>query len=122
MMGTISKIIGLVITGAGAVILFWGMNSDPSLSFVWFLIGMVVMSIGFGLISGGKEPETPEPPPPTVTEIICDSPECDFKELRDFEEGDYILKHMDVSCPKCEGSMTIQGIYIVREKEEEIQI
>ncbi|TFG08933.1 hypothetical protein EU538_06180 [Candidatus Thorarchaeota archaeon] len=121
-MGMISKIIGLIITGAGAVLLFWGMNSDPTYSFIWFLIGMIVMSIGFGLISGGKQPETPEPPPPTVTEIICDNLDCDFKELRDFEKGDYILKPIDATCPKCDGSMTIHGIYIIREKEEEIQI
>lgn len=121
-MGLISKLIGVLISAAGAVIVFFGMNGDPTYSYIWFIVGLMVMSVGFSLITAGRKQVEQEPPPPTVTEIRCNSPECDFKEIRAFEKGDYILKDIDAKCPKCDGSMTIQGVYVVKEEKEEDKI
>lgn len=119
-MGILSKIIGLALTGGGAVILVLGMNGTGDiLSYVFFFVGLLIMSMGFSLMTAGRGRKPPTPPPPTVTEIQCDSPECDFKEIRDFEKGDYILRPLEIKCPKCTGSMTIEGVYVVRPEPEE---
>ncbi len=116
-MGIISKIIGIALAGAGFFILYIGMTTGNDI--LMLFLGSVVMVMGFSLLTArsGKEP-TIKPPPPTVTEIRCDSPECEFKEIRDFESGDYILKPLGTTCPKCQGSLTIQGVYVVREEPE----
>lgn len=48
-----------------------------------------------------------------LTEIECGK--CDFKNIRKFSEGDYILKTVE-NCPKCNEPMIITSIY---QKEEE---
>jgi len=121
-MGMISKIIGLVLVAGGAAIMVFGMEGDPTLQFVWFFIGILMVSMGLTLITGGKKQVEQEPPPPTVTEIHCDNPECDFKEIRQFESGDYVLKPLDAKCPKCSSKMTIEGVYVVKEEKPEDQI
>jgi hypothetical protein len=114
-MGIVSKIIGVALAGAGFVVLFYGMSTTDVLSFVWSFIGLIIMSFGFALITAGK-PKEKKPPPPTVTEIRCSS--CDFKEIRDFKKGDYILMPVEDFCPKCQSSMAIEGVYIVRDEPE----
>ena len=52
-----------------------------------------------------------------MTEIRCGS--CEFKEIRDFMKGDYILKVVEEPCPKCQTKMTIEGVYIIREEPKE---
>ncbi|MFX0106828.1 MAG: hypothetical protein ACFE7R_00950 [Candidatus Hodarchaeota archaeon] len=116
-MGIVGKILGIMLAGVGAVIMFVGMN-DPVWSYVYLFIGLMVMSIGFSMLTSGKPKEEP-PPPPTVTDIRCDNPECTFKEIRDFKSGDYILKPLEATCPKCQNSMTIHGVYIVREEPDD---
>jgi len=120
-LGLISKVIGAIISGAGAFILFYGM-SDPNMSWVWFFIGLLVISIGFQMLTSGREPKAPKPPPPTITEVRCDNPNCDFKDIRDFQKGDYVLKPLDAKCPKCGSKMTIQGVYIVKEEEDKDKV
>lgn len=114
-MGLISKLLGAVFVVTGGTLFFLG-SGDPNLGFLYYFLGLIVMAMGFSLITagGGKKEETP--PPPTVTEIRCDNLECTFKEIRDFQNGDFILKSLDMACPKCQGSMTIQGVYVVREE------
>ena len=121
-MGMISKIIGLVLAAAGALIVVFGMDGDPGLQYVWFFIGLLLVSMGLTLVTGGRKQVEQEPPPPTVTEIHCDNPECDFKEIRQFESGDYVLKPIDAKCPKCSGTMTIEGVYVVKEDKPEDKI
>ncbi len=116
-MGIAGKLLGLVFAASGFFILWWGMGTNDALSFVWSFIGMFVMAMGFALLTSGRAQKEAKPPPPTVTEIRCNS--CDFKEIRDFQKGDYVLKAVDATCPKCQGSMTIEGVYIVREETED---
>ena len=117
MMGIVSKILGLAFAAAGFFVLWWGMGTAGSLSFVWSFIGMFVMAMGFALLTSGRQQKEVKPPPPTVTEIRCNS--CDFKEIRDFQKGDYILKAVEATCPKCQSAMTVEGVYIVREEPED---
>jgi hypothetical protein len=50
---------------------------------------------------------------PVVTTISCQK--CGFKNIRDFERGDYIFKETD-PCPKCNEKMSVASIY--REVDE----
>jgi len=114
-MSVLSRVIGIIFTGVGFVILFYGMGDTTLLSYVYSFLGILVMSMGFALLTGGRKKEE-KPPPPTVTEIKCNI--CDFKEIRDFQKGDYILKSVEQTCPKCQNPMTIEGVYIIREEPE----
>ena len=78
-MGIISKIIGAALAGIGAVVVFLGMN-DPNLSLVYWFIGLIVMSIGFSMITGGRKEVVQEPPPPTVRQsclVLVSRPRLD---------------------------------------------
>lgn len=50
---------------------------------------------------------------PVVTTIACKK--CGFKNIRDFQRGDYIFKEAE-PCPKCNEKMSVASIY--REVEE----
>ena len=50
---------------------------------------------------------------PVTTTILCQK--CGFKNLREFQRGDYIFKETE-ECPKCKEKMQISSIY--REAEE----
>ena len=115
-MGMVSKLIGIALASTGFILLFYGMNDPSVLSYVYSFLGLLVMSIGFALLTAGK-PKEEKTPPPTVTEIRCN--DCDFKEIRDFKKGDYILKAVEEVCPKCQKGMTIEGVYIIREEPKE---
>ncbi len=52
-------------------------------------------------------------PPRIATTILCQK--CGFKNIRDFERGDFIFKDTE-ECPKCKEKMMIASIY--REVEE----
>ena len=52
--------------------------------------------------------------PRVSTTIMCSK--CDFKNIRDFQRGDYIFKEAE-PCPKCNQKMVIASIY--REVKEE---
>ena len=115
-MGMISKLIGIALVATGFIILFFGMSDPTVMSYVYSFLGLLVMSLGFALLTAGR-PKEEKVPPPTVTEIRCD--DCDFKEIRDFKKGDYILKTVEEVCPKCQSGMTVEGIYIIREEPKE---
>ncbi|MCS7368324.1 MAG: hypothetical protein NDF57_01250 [archaeon GBS-70-058] len=46
----------------------------------------------------------------TVTRIRCDNDNCNYKEERFFQEGDYIFREVG-KCPKCNGNLYIDAIY-----------
>ncbi|MFP3985810.1 MAG: hypothetical protein ACLFU9_07615 [Candidatus Bathyarchaeia archaeon] len=57
---------------------------------------------------------------PINTTITCSK--CGFKEVRNFERGDYILKDFG-QCTKCEGNLMVSAIYreaAEKKKEEKI--
>ena len=55
--------------------------------------------------------------PRVSTTIMCNK--CGFKNVRDFQRGDYIFKEAE-SCPRCNEKMLIASIY--REVKEEKKI
>lgn len=54
--------------------------------------------------------------PKTVTTIECKK--CGFKNVREFQRGDYIFKELD-KCQKCDDKLIITAIYKeIKEKEK----
>ena len=53
--------------------------------------------------------------PKVITTLEC--PKCDFKNIRDFQRGDYIFKETG-PCQKCDEKMTITAIYHEAKKKE----
>lgn len=53
--------------------------------------------------------------PRVLTTLEC--PKCDFKNIRDFQRGDFIFKK-EGTCQKCDEPMTITGIYREPKKKE----
>ena len=75
----------LITGGFGLILVIYGVNKMRSRI-------IVIQPIEFNVM--------------TVAECV----KCGFKNVREFESGDYVLKkHGD--CPKCEGSMLITSIY-----------
>lgn len=57
---------------------------------------------------------------PVVTTTQC--AKCGFKNVRDFQRGDYIFKETEQQCPKCNENMNVAAIYReVKEKKKETQ-
>jgi len=55
---------------------------------------------------------------PINTTLECQK--CGFKNVREFQRGDYVFKHMEDQCPKCnEKTMTIGSIF--REVKEKVK-
>ena len=50
-----------------------------------------------------------------LTTIQCSN--CDFKDIREFHQGDYIFKEIQ-SCPKCNNKAIVSSIYRMMEKKE----
>lgn len=50
------------------------------------------------------------------TTIACQK--CGFKNVREFQRGDYILKEAE-KCPKCDEQMKVTAIYREKEKSED---
>jgi hypothetical protein len=116
-MSAFSRLLGLFISAIGAALIFLTIN-DPSQSFIWPFIGLLIISIGFNLLTAGRQSKAHKPPPPTITEIRCTNAGCDFKEIRDFKKGDYVLKPLEAKCPKCGSPIAIDGVYVVKEEEK----
>jgi len=130
--GLISKLIGISLAAVGFLLLFFGMNDTSVMSYVYSFLGLLVMAMGFALLTAGR-PKEEKLPPPTITEIKCN--DCDFKEIRDFKKGDYILKTVEEACPKCQTGMTIEeacpkcqtgmtieGVYMIREEPKKYNV
>ena len=93
-------------------------NSDP-LTGLFLLIGFVGLILSaYMLIQARRQVRSfTLEAPPVITTIVCSK--CGFKNVRDFEREDYILKDLG-SCTKCEGKMMISAIYReVKEKKKE---
>jgi len=96
------------------------MSKNQSVSAGYFtLIGSIglALSVYMLLQTQRKPPRVAFEMPRVITTILCQK--CGFKNIRDFQRGDYIFKEAE-SCPKCNEKMMIDSIYReVKEKEKE---
>jgi len=102
------------------IALFLGLSTYESqdLSAVpYMLIGFIGLAISaYMLLQFRRKPlRAAFEMPKVITTILCQK--CGFKNIRDFESGDYIFKETE-SCPKCSEKMMIAAIYReVKEKK-----
>lgn len=95
--------------------------NDPMMGF-YLLIGFVGLALSTYMLFQTRRRiqrftlETP----PIVTTTVCSK--CGFKNVRNFERGDYILKELG-PCTKCQGTTIISAIYReINEKRKEERI
>lgn len=95
--------------------------NDPMMGF-YLLIGFVGLALSTYMLFQTRrriQRFTLEEPP-TVTTMVCSK--CGFKNVRNFERGDYILKELG-PCTKCQGTTTISAIYReMKEKRKEERV
>ena len=82
---------------------------DPSAMY-FMLIGSIglALSVYILLQTQRKPSRVAFEMPQVITTILCQK--CGFKNIRDFQRGDYIFKEAE-SCPKCNKKMMIASIY-----------
>lgn len=74
------------------------------------ITGLVVSTYGFSLLFQARKaaPQLILKPQKVLTEVLCQK--CGFKNVRDFQRGDYMLQ-VSEKCPKCNEKMVIDSIY-----------
>jgi hypothetical protein len=91
-------------------------SQDPS-ALPYMLIGFIGLAISAYLLLQAKRKPLRRAfeMPKVITTILCQK--CGFKNIRDFERGDYVFKETE-PCPKCSEKMMIAAIYReVKEKK-----
>jgi len=106
--------LGLSLTAFSLAVIEYG-GGDPTQGSYFVLIGfMGIALLTYMLLQTRKRTfRLPIQAQRVATTILCQK--CGFKNIRDFERGDYVFKDVD-ECPKCNEKMTIASIY--REAEE----
>lgn len=116
-----SLVMVLITALLSVIALFWGLatyeSQDPSwLSYM--LIGFIGLAISAYLLSQTKRrpSRVAFEMPRVITTILCQK--CGFKNIRDFQRGDYVFKETE-PCPECNEKMMVASIYReVKEKEK----
>ena len=85
-------------------------QADSWNSYSFLIIGFfgLVLSVYMLLQTRGKSMQATLELPRVRTTLEC--PKCDFKNVRDFQRGDYMFKESG-SCQKCNEPMKITAIY-----------
>jgi hypothetical protein len=113
----IMVLITVVLSVIALFIGFTTYESQDLSALPYMLIGFIGLAISaYLLLQTKRKPlrgtfEMPQ----VVTTILCQK--CGFKNIRDFERGDYVFKETE-PCPKCNDNMMIAAIYReVKEKK-----
>lgn len=108
--------LGLSIAAFYQAIIAYG-NQEFSMGSYFALVGIMGLTfLTYMMIqTRRKTMKLPIQAQRVATTILCQK--CGFKNIRDFQRGDYILKDTE-ECPKCNGKMIIASIYReVKEKK-----
>jgi len=115
----------LVVLALSVISIYWGIdaliNDDPSGN-LFITMGITTLALLAYMVlqtrrrvvrlTGGVLTQ------PISTTMQC--PKCGFKNIRDFQRGDFIFKETEQQCPKCSEKMSIAAIYReVKEKRKE---
>jgi hypothetical protein len=110
-------LIALVLSFAS--IIFALTNFDQYTEVAWYLLLMGAIGLGLStyvLFQARKRIASLRIVVPPITTIL-ECRKCGFKNVREFQRGDYVFKEGD-SCQKCNDKMVITAIYReVKEKE-----
>jgi predicted Zn-ribbon and HTH transcriptional regulator len=104
-----------LLTGVGA----YYKNPQDATALSFMLIGFIGLALSmYMLLQTQRKPSRVAfEMPRVITTILCQK--CGFKNIRDFQRGDYIFKEAE-PCPKCKEKTMIASIYReVKEKGKE---
>ena len=111
----------LITVVLSVIALFLGLtiyeSQDPT-ALSYMLIGFIGLAISAYLLfqTKRKPSRVAFEMPQVITTILCQK--CGFKNIRDFQRGDYIFKETEL-CPECNEKTMIASIYReVKEKEK----
>lgn len=92
-------------------------QTDLTSSYSFLAIGFFGLAITAYILFQTRKRPVPASfkAPKVLTTLECSK--CDFKNIRDFERGDYIFKEAG-ACQKCDQKMTITAIYREEKKEQ----
>jgi len=92
-------------------------QTDLTSSYSFLAIGFFGLAITAYILFQTRKRPIPESlkTPKVLTTLEC--PKCDFKNIRDFERGDYIFKDAG-PCQKCNEKMIISAIYREEHKDK----
>ena len=93
-------------------------NQSEALDSYYFLaVGVFGLALsGYMLLQTRRKPKRSTLEIPRVLSTL-ECPKCDFKNIRDFNRGDYIFKETE-PCQKCNENMIITAIYREVKKKE----
>jgi len=109
----------LAITALSLGVNAYNKNPEDASAMSFMLVGFIGLALSaYMLLQTQRRPlRAAFEMPRVITTIICQK--CGFKNIRDFQRGDYIFKEAE-TCPKCNEKMMIASIYReVKEKEKE---
>ncbi len=116
---SLAMILVTVVLSIAALFLgFTTASQDSTSALPYMMIGFIGLAISaYMLLQAKRKPlQTALEMPKVVTTILCQK--CGFKNIRNFERGDYIFKDTE-PCPKCNEKMMVTSIYReVTEKEK----
>jgi hypothetical protein len=92
-------------------------QTDLTSSYSFLAIGFFGLAITAYILFQTRKRPVPASfkTPKVLTTLEC--PKCDFKNIRDFERGDYIFKEAG-PCQKCDQKMTVTAIYREEKKDQ----
>ena len=110
--------ITIALSFAAIILAVYSFGSNPMVAGYLLLIGFVAMGLSiYILLQTRKRISRLKIKMPSVTTMI-ECRKCGFKNVREFQRGDYIFKE-DEPCQKCKENMLITAIYReVTEKKE----
>lgn len=108
--------IGLTVVAFILFILATFVESLANYSTILLVAGLGLLAVSWAIyLFGGRSSKKKEPAPEKVVTVIgCRN--CDIREERDFQQGDFIPKDLG-PCKKCSGTSYIKAIYAIPEKK-----
>ncbi len=73
------------------------------------ILAVLAFIITYMAVSAMKSRQEPLKRKVIVTQLKCSN--CDYRERREFKEGDYVGKEVG-ECPKCGGKLLVEAIYL----------
>jgi len=108
------SIVSMILTMGAFILFLISTIFNESYNQVLMFIGIALLMSSWAIFFFGyKQPQIPSEK--ILTIIGCRN--CDYREERQFMEGDYVFKELG-PCKKCSGSSYIMGIYLVTIKKE----
>jgi hypothetical protein len=114
----ITLLLSLVSIGQGTLDYLGG---ETETGILYMTLGLAILALATYMLFQTRKriPKLGLEMQPLITTLLCQK--CGFRNVRDFQRGDYVFKQTENPCPKCsEKAVVIGSIYReVKEKEKD---